>query len=128
MYSFLSIDSKIVLILDFTKKKKGSNYEKGYFDSWNSLFGIDGEPEDEFELTSGSDLYKAMTTDNNLSLGSYFNTTTNIERKAQWNFGNKNDFIEISDWEYEKGSRGYERYFIDNVFNLGNGINYLIWD
>ena len=54
-------------------------------------------------------------TDNNLSLGSYFNTITNIERKAQWNFGNKNDFIEISDWEYEKGSRGYERYFIDNV-------------
>lgn len=112
-----------MLTLDFTNIRKTSTASNGYFDKWNKLFGGWGDY-DEY-LEEEGELLETLTTTGNRSLGSYFNSPRNINRKTKWIFGNSDKRIEINSFELEGTEKEETGYFINNIFDLGNGQNYI---
>ena len=107
-----------------------------FFRSWNKLFGETGwynsDLNDFYDDDPGESnefLLGAKSTKGSRSLGGYFNSLGKLNRKTKWVFGNEDKIInletmslELEDGDYNRPD--YNNHFIDNIFELGNGINY----
>lgn len=125
-----------MLVLDFTNQRKTSNSKKGFFGSWNNLFGDRGayntelnDIDDDDSGESNRFLLNAKSTKGSQSLAGYFNALGKLNRKTKWVFGNEDKIInidsmtlEVEDDDYNDFD--YSNHFIDNIFSLGNGLNY----
>ena len=112
-----------MLTLDFTDLSKTSTKNKGFFDRWNNLFSGYGYYDDYLE--EGGELSETLTTTGNRSLASYFNTSKNLNRKTKWIFGNGDKQISIESLELETEEGDESGIFNKNIFDLGNGLNYV---
>lgn len=130
---------KKMKVLDFTNKKQSSTKNAAYFKSWNRIFGQDGNSDNNLSHGRqyrgyGEQLYEVRTTDDSRSFASYFNSVGSLNRKTKWVFGNGNKFITLNEFNLDKKinrSSSIERYggfFMNNVFELGNGTNTFVFD
>ena len=117
-----------MLILDFTNQNKASNAKKGYFKQWNELFGEWGDYDND--LNDDDDLAKTYTNKGERSFESYFNSLGKLQRKTKWLFGNEDKYIEMEPFDLylDNDYTGWDNYFLDHVFSLGDAVNYFHLD
>ena len=116
-----------MLVLDFTNQRKVSNSRKGFFRSWNNLFGDSGaynadlnDIDDDDSGESNRFLLTAKSTKGGQSLAGYFNALEKLNRKTKWVFGNEDKIINIDSMRLEfEGDDcndfDYSNHFINNI-------------
>ena len=70
----------------------------------------------------------AKATRGNKSLASYFNSFKKLNQKTKWVFGDEDKVIHINPMRLVGKGVSYLNYCIDNIFSLGDGVNYFYLD